>query len=62
MDFYFIFLIHPLYNRQIPYNLIKTIENIYTANEIQAKINGNLTKPIPVKWYLTRRLIKSSSV
>ena len=42
-------VIHLLYNRQIPHNIIKTIKNIYTANEIQAKINGNLTKPIPVR-------------
>lgn len=41
-------VVHLLYNRQIPYNLIKTIENIYEANLIQARINGDLTEPINV--------------
>ena len=43
------YFIHFVYNRQIPHNIIKTIKNIYTANKIQAKIHGNLTKPIPVR-------------
>ena len=39
-------VIHLLYNKQIPHNIIKTIENIYVANEIQAKVNGKLTEKI----------------
>ena len=41
-------IIHLLHDRQIPYNIIKTIENIYSENKIQAKINGELTGQIPV--------------
>ena len=41
-------VVHLLYNRQIPHNLVKTIQNIYEANQIQAKINGVLTEPINV--------------
>ena len=33
--------------RHIPHNLVKTIENIYMENLIQAEINGELTNPIP---------------
>ena len=40
-------IIHLLYDRHIPYNLVKTIENIYIENLIQAEINGELTNPIP---------------
>ena len=35
-----------LYDRQVPQNIIKTIENIYQANTIQARINGELTQKI----------------
>lgn len=41
-------VVHILYNRGIPVNLIKTIENIYSKNQIQAKIKHKLTKAIPV--------------
>ena len=37
-----------LYDRKIPQNIIKTIENIYQANTIQARINGKLTQKIEV--------------
>ena len=37
-----------LYDRQVPQNIIKTIENIYQANTIQARINGELTQKIEV--------------
>ena len=40
-------IIHLLYDRHIPHNLVKTIENIYMENRIQAEINGELTNPIP---------------
>ena len=33
-----------LYDRQVPQNIIKTIENIYQTNTIQARINGELTQ------------------
>uniref|UniRef100_A0AAR5NWU5 Reverse transcriptase domain-containing protein n=1 Tax=Dendroctonus ponderosae TaxID=77166 RepID=A0AAR5NWU5_DENPD len=39
-------VLHLLYNRQIPHNLIKTIENIYTNNKILAQIERDLTEPI----------------
>lgn len=41
-------IIFLLYNRRIPMSLIKAIENIYTRNKIQAKIQGKLSEPIPV--------------
>ena len=37
-----------LYDRQVPQNIIKTIENIYQANTIQARIIGKLTQKIEV--------------
>lgn len=40
--------VHLLFNRQIPHNLIKTIENIYEGNQIYTQINGVLTTPINV--------------
>ena len=40
-------ILHILYDRQIPHNLVKTIENIYMVNRIQAEINGEITNPIP---------------
>ena len=36
-------IIHLLYDRQIPHNLIKTIKNIYTGNPAQAKVNNEYT-------------------
>lgn len=42
-------VVHLLYSRQVPLNLIKVIENIYNGNKVQAKINGELTEPIPVE-------------
>ena len=42
-------IIHLLYDRQIPYNLIKTIGNIYTRNSAQAKVNNEYTEPIPTE-------------
>ena len=42
-------IIHLLYDRQIPHNLIKTIENIYTGNSAQAKVNNEYTEPIPTE-------------
>ena len=43
-------IIHLLYDRHIPHNLVKTIENIYMENLIQAEINGELTNPIPAGY------------
>ena len=40
-------IIHLFYDRHIPHNLVKNIENIYRVNRIQAEINGKLTNPIP---------------
>lgn len=34
-------VVHILYDRQIPHNIIKTIKNVYNGNKIQAKINGD---------------------
>ena len=42
-------IIHILYDRHILHNLVKTIENIYMENRIQAEINGELTNPIPAE-------------
>lgn len=39
-------VIHILYNRNIPLNIIKLIENIYVRNKIEARINSELTEPI----------------
>ncbi|XP_045480919.1 uncharacterized protein LOC123685307 [Harmonia axyridis] len=41
-------VVHLLYQSQIPHNLIKVIEDIYSSNKIQAKIDGELTRPIPI--------------
>ena len=41
-------IVHLFYDRHIPHNLVKTIENIYMENLIQAEINGELTNLIPV--------------
>lgn len=41
-------VIHLLYYRNIPINIVQTIENIYLNNNIQARINNKLTKPIQV--------------
>ena len=35
-------VIHLLYNKQIPNNIVKTIKNIYTINKIQARIQSTL--------------------
>ena len=35
-----------LYDRQVPQNIIKTIENIYQAHTIQARINGDSLSPL----------------
>lgn len=32
-------VVHLLYSRRVPFNLIKVIENIYSANKIQARID-----------------------
>ena len=37
-----------LYEKPVPQNFIRTIENIYQANTIQARINGELTQKIEV--------------
>ena len=42
-------IIHLLYDRQIPHNLIKTIENIYTGNSAQARVNNEYTETIPTE-------------
>lgn len=42
-------VVHLLYNTQIPSNLIKTIEDIYQNNNIQAKIENELTEPITLE-------------
>lgn len=39
-------VVHILYNRNIPLNIIKLIEHIYTRNKIEAKVNSELTEPI----------------
>lgn len=41
-------VIHLLYNRNIPINIVQTIENIYTDSKVQPRINGKLIKAIPV--------------
>lgn len=41
-------MIQSLYDRQVPQNIIKTIENIYKNNTTQAKIEGELTEKIEV--------------
>ncbi|XP_056636715.1 uncharacterized protein LOC130445195 [Diorhabda sublineata] len=33
-------VIHLLYNRDIPINIVQTIENIYSHNQVQARINN----------------------
>lgn len=35
--------------KKIAYNLIKVIDNIYNANKVRTKIDGELTDPIPVQ-------------
>ena len=41
-------IVHLLYKRDIPINIIQTIEDIYHGTTIQARINGNLTGDIPI--------------
>lgn len=38
-----------LQKRQVPYKLIRLIENIYTLNTVQAKVKNQLTEPIAVE-------------
>lgn len=39
---------HLVYNREVLHNIIKTIQNMYSSNTIQAKIHDELTNPIPL--------------
>lgn len=39
---------HLLRSRNVPHNIVKTIENIYTRNYIEARIGSDTTEPIPV--------------
>lgn len=41
-------VLYLLYNRQIPYKLMKTIENVHASNQIQTKVKGEFTESIPV--------------
>lgn len=42
-------IIQLLYKRDVPIKIIQTIENIYSHNQMQAKMNAKLTQPIPVQ-------------
>ncbi|CAG9830721.1 unnamed protein product [Diabrotica balteata] len=48
-------VLHLLYKKNIPINIIQTIENIYFHNRIQAKINEKLTPCISVQTYGVRQ-------
>lgn len=41
-------VVHILYNRNIPLKIIKLVEDIYTRNKIEARVNSELTDPIDV--------------
>ncbi|CAG9835898.1 unnamed protein product [Diabrotica balteata] len=48
-------VIHLLYDREIPLNVIKTIENIYQNNNMEVRIDDQLTDPIDMGNELRQR-------